>query len=183
MKEVWKDVVDFEGLYQVSNKGNFRRHENSNFKTKERTLHLNRLGYLYATLSKKGKSVKKTVHQLVARAFIPNFEYGDVVNHIDGNKLNNWVSNLEKSNHQDNNIHSYTTGLRSKPGSSKYHYVHIVKEKYKDKVYTSYQAKIKDRGKVLFSKQCKLEIDAAKAVDEFLDSINDTRRRRNFPKP
>lgn len=183
MKELWKDVVDFEGLYQVSNKGNFRRHENSSFKTIERTLHLNRLGYLYATLSKKGKSVKKTIHQLVARAFIPNFEYGDVVNHIDGNKLNNWVNNLEKSNYQDNNIHAYTTGLRSKPGSSQYHYVHIVKEKYKDKVYTSYQAKIKDQGKVIFTKQCKLEIDAAKAVDEFLDSINDTRRRRNFPKP
>lgn len=180
--EIWKDVVDFEGLYEVSNLGNFRRHSSLTLNT-ARKVHENRLGYLYASLSKLGVTYKKTVHQLVARAFIEGFSYGDAVNHIDGNKQNNAVINLEKTTSQDNNIHAYTIGLRSKPGNSIYHYVHIVKEKYKDKIYISYQAKIKYLGKVVFNKQFKNEIDAAKAVDSYLDSINDTRRRRNFPKP
>ena len=180
--EIWKDVVEFEGLYEVSNLGTFRRHHSLTPNT-SRKVHENRLGYLYASMSVKGKTYKKTLHQLIARAFIEGFNYGDPVNHIDGNKHNNAVTNLEKTTASDNNIHAHTLGLRSKPGSSKYHYVHIVKEKYKDKVYVSYQAKIKEQGKVVFNKQFKDEVEAAKAVDTYLDSIKDTKRRRNFPKP
>ena len=182
LNEYWKDVVDFEGLYEVSNLGGFRRHTMLTANT-VRKVHLNRLGYLYASLNKQGKGYKKTLHQLVARAFIEGFEYGDAINHIDGNKQNNALTNIEKTTSQSNNIHAHTTGLRSKPGSSIFYNVHIVKEKYKDKVYVSYQAKIKDLGKVVFSKQFKNEVDAAIAVDTYLDSVNDTRRRRNFPKP
>ena len=182
LNEIWKDVIDFEGLYEISNKGNFRRHQNLTSNTARKT-HENRLGYLYASLHKENKRYKKTVHQLVAKAFIENFNYGDPVNHIDGNKQNNAITNLEKTTASENNLHAHTLGLRSKPGKSPYHCVHIVKDKYKDKVYISYQAKIKDQGKVVFNKQFKEELAAAKAVDAYLDSINDTKRRRNFPKP
>ena len=187
MCEIWKNVLEYENLYQVSNLGNFRRHPNKQSQNKyritkplQRALHLNRLGYLYATLSKNGFSSKKTVHLLVAVAFLGAC-YGDVINHLDGDKTNNHVSNLEITSHHGNNLHAHRLGLSPKPGASIYHNVHIRRSKYKDKVYTYYVAKVKDNYKILLHKQFTDEIDAAKAVDAFLDSIGDTNRQRNFP--
>ena len=190
MNEVWKDIVDFEGLYQVSSLGAVRRHPEKQSTNKYRTpkplkraLHENRLGYLYATLCKNNKSCKKTVHQLVAVAFIPNADYGCVVNHLDGNKQNNALSNLEVTTTQGNNLHAHKTGLTPKPGVSVYHNVHIRRRKNKDSVLIRYVAKVKDDYKILLNKQFDCEIEAAKAVDAFLDSIGDTQRQRNFPAP
>lgn len=190
MTEIWKDVVEFEGLYQVSNLGNVRRHPDKQSKNKyraakplARAININRLGYLYASFYKDGKTVKKTVHQLVAAAFIPGFQYGDEVNHNDGNKQNNSLDNLIPCTSQVNNLHAHRTGLMPKPGASKYHNVHIRLSRYKDKVYTYYVAKVKDAGKILINKQFTCEVEAAKAVDAFLDSIGDTSRARNFSKP
>ena len=187
MCEIWKDIPDFIGLYQVSNFGNVRRHPDKQSKNKyvtpkplKRSTHLNRLGYLYATLSKNGKSIKKTVHQLVGAAFL-NAGYGSVINHKDGNKLNNLVGNLEITTHQGNNLHAHKLGLTPKPGASMYHNVHIRRSKYKGKTYVYYVAKVKDNYKILINKQFTDEIEAAKAVDAFLDSIGDTQRKRNFP--
>lgn len=189
MSERWEDVKEFEGLYQVSSLGNIRRHPDKQSKNKyvtpkplERVTAENRFGYLYATLCKNGKSYKKTVHQLVACAFL-NCDYGAVVNHLDGNKKNNSYSNLEVTTHQGNNLHAHKTGLTPKPGKSVYHNVHIRYSKYKDKTYTYYVAKVKDNYKILINKQFTCEIEAAKAVDAFLDSIGDTQRQRNFPTP
>ena len=188
MCEIWKDVKDFENMYQVSSLGNVRRHPDKQSKNKyvtpkplPRAVALNRFGYLYATLSKDGKSVKKTVHQLVAAAFL-NASYGEVINHKDGDKLNNAVTNLEVTTYQLNNLHAYKLGLNRKPGKSAYHNVHIRHSKYKGKTYTYFVAKVKDNYKILLNKQFTYEIDAAKAVDAFLDSIGDTQRQRNFPK-
>ncbi|MFA7188499.1 MAG: NUMOD4 domain-containing protein [Sphaerochaetaceae bacterium] len=188
MCEIWKDIVDFEGLYQVSSLGNVRRHPDKQCKNKyvtpkplPRAVSRNRFGYLYATLSKDGRASKKTVHQLVAVAFFPNAAYGCVVNHLDGNKLNNAKTNLEITTHQGNNLHAHKNGLTPKPGKSVYHNVHIVTSRYKDKTYTYYAAKVKDNYKILINKQFTCEIEAAKAVDAFLDSIGDTQRQRNFP--
>lgn len=188
MKEIWKDVVGFEGLYEVSSLGLIRRNPNKQSKNKyvipktlDRALHENRYGYLYATLSKDGVMSKKTIHQLVAVSFLPNAEYGCIVNHIDGNKRNNAVTNLEVTTHQGNILHSHKNGLTPKPGQSVYHNVHIRLRKYKDKVYTYYVAKVKHNYKILINKQFTCEIEAAKAVDAFLDSIGDTQRQRNFP--
>lgn len=188
MFEVWKDVVDFEGLYQVSNLGNFRRHPDKQSKNKyrsvkslERKTQLNRSGYVLVDLCKENKKYKKTMHQLVAAAFIPGFTYGTTINHNDGNKQNNSVSNLIPCSTQQNVLHQHRTGLSPKPGQSIYHNVHIVSERYKDKTYTYYAAKVKDMRKIIFHKQFTDEIEAAKAVDSFLDSIGDTERARNFP--
>lgn len=190
MHEIWNDVVDFEGLYQVSNLGNLRRHPDKQSTNKyrkpkplERATHLNRLGYPYATLSKEGKSSKKTVHQLVAAAFIPGFTYGMEVNHIDGNKQNNSVSNLEACTSQDNNLHAHKNGLMPKPGKSKYHNVSIGFVRYKGTTYSFFRASVKNMGERVYLGQFQSEIEAAKAVDNYLDSIGDTRRNRNFPKP
>ena len=188
MSEIWRDIVDFEGLYQVSSLGNVRRHPDKQSKNKyvtpkplSRALHENRDGYLYATLSRNGKACKRTVHQLVATSFLPNAVYGCVINHLNGNKKDNRVSNLEVTTHQGNNLHAHKNGLTPKPGKSVYHNVHIRLSRYKDKTYTYYVAKIKDNYKILFIKQFTCEIEAAKAVDDFLDSIGDTKRQRNFP--
>ena len=59
-----------------------------------------------------GKSTMKYIHRLVAEAFIPNPHNKATVNHIDGNKMNNCVSNLEWATQSENNYHSYQIGLK-----------------------------------------------------------------------
>lgn len=118
--EEWKDIKDFEGLYKISNKGRIKALErkvigkfNSVRTIKEQYLTPtdNGRGYMVVALYKNGKRYFKKVHRLVAEAFIPNPENKSEVNHIDGNKKNNYVENLEwvttKENcrhRQDNNL-------------------------------------------------------------------------------
>lgn len=189
MHEEWKDVVDFEGLYEISNLGNLRRSPNkqSTYKYRtpkplERKTHVNKLGYLYATLCKNNVSSKKTVHQLVGAAFIPGFSYGDSLNHLDGNKKNNCVTNLAPCTHQENNLHAHKFGLMPKPGASKYHNVYIQMNRSKT-VVTGYIARIKDMYETIYYERFDTEEEAAYAVDAFLDKVNDTQRNRNFPAP
>ena len=112
MKEIWKDVAGFEGRYQVSNKGNvkslrFLGHD------KERLMKLSEhhTGYLIVQLGKH-PAKNHLVHVLVAKAFIQAVEGKNYVNHIDGNKHNNCVDNLEWVTHKENTEHAIRTGLR-----------------------------------------------------------------------
>jgi len=75
-------------------------------------------GYLISSLSKNGKKKMFRLHQLVAKAFIPNPLSKETVNHIDGNKLNNHVSNLEWNTREENNKHAYRTGLKDSVGAA-----------------------------------------------------------------
>lgn len=99
MEEVWKDVVGYEGLYQVSNKGNVK---SLNWKNtgKQQNLFLkpHNKGYLQVELAKDGKKKCFVVHRLVATAFIPNPLGLPQVNHKDENKRNNFAENLEWCN-------------------------------------------------------------------------------------
>lgn len=70
-------------------------------------------GYLKLTLCKNGKCYGKYIHQLVAETFIGKVD-GLIVNHIDGNKLNNHYSNLEYCTYSQNNYHAYNTNLKPK---------------------------------------------------------------------
>ncbi len=115
MQEIWKDIPSFEGKYQVSNFGNVKSLNYLRTNT-PRLLKQNnhKDGYKLIGLSneKTGKKKYFTVHRLVAQAFIPNPENKATVNHIDGNKANNHVSNLEWATPQENMIHSFKIGLR-----------------------------------------------------------------------
>jgi hypothetical protein len=106
-REVWKDIDGYEGLYQVSNFGRIRRGE------RLKTPHVDHGGYLTVWLSKHSKMKCLKVHRLVASAFIPNPAGKKTVNHIDGNKQNNCVTNLEWATHSENIIHANKTGLRT----------------------------------------------------------------------
>lgn len=83
----------------------------SHFRRKFLKPEVTRFGYLQVTLSVDGKPRRFRVHQLVAQCFIDNPEHLPMVNHIDGNKMNNNVSNLEWCTAYDNNKHARETGL------------------------------------------------------------------------
>lgn len=96
IKEIWKPIPGYEGLYEVSNKGNVRSlnyMHTGKWKTIKLIKHKN--GYLMVCLCKDGKIKQASVHRLVASAFIPNPDNLPQVNHKDENKLNNSVDNLE----------------------------------------------------------------------------------------
>ena len=71
-------------------------------------------GYLYYNLRHEGVRYIKSSHKLVAEYFIPNPYNLSVVNHKDGNKLNNCKDNLEWVTYADNNLHAYSTGLKKR---------------------------------------------------------------------
>ena len=96
MKEVWKDVVGYEGLYQVSNLGNVRS-VNWGKRGYSKNLYLkpHNKGYLQVELFKDKKRKMFMVHRLVAQAFVENANNFPLVNHKDENKANNNANNLE----------------------------------------------------------------------------------------
>lgn len=105
--ETWKEVVGYEGIYEVSNLGNVR-----NSKTKENLSQVTtEYGYKRVSLYKNGKTDLK-VHRIVAMAFIKNTESKPCINRKDGNKQNNIVSNLEWCTQGENIRHAWKTGLR-----------------------------------------------------------------------
>lgn len=80
----------------------------------------NNAGYLYITLHK--FNTIRGVHQMVAETFIPNPEKKKIVNHIDGHKDHNWVSNLEWVTQRENNLHAYAMGFRKPNTPDKVHF-------------------------------------------------------------
>lgn len=119
MEEIWKDIEGYEGLYQVSNLGRVKSLERkckvlNGYRTvneRIRSLNKNRYGYITVSLNKNNKTKICTIHRLVAIAFIENPENKIQVNHIDGDKSNNTVDNLEWVSQEENMQHAVNTGL------------------------------------------------------------------------
>lgn len=115
MEEEWRDIKGYEGFYQVSNFGIVRSLDRLVTAKDNRKLHIrgvtlrlskNRNGYLQVMLCKGNKPKHHRVHRLVAENFLPRVSYKPDVNHIDGNKSNNRITNLEWCNKSENMRHS-----------------------------------------------------------------------------
>lgn len=111
--EEWKDIVGYEGLYQVSNYGNVKCVGRGNARMIVQRVGTKKNGaYMLLNLNNDGVYKTKKAHRLVAEAFIPNPDNKPTVNHKDGNKQNNKVSNLEWATWSENNFRAFKIGLR-----------------------------------------------------------------------
>lgn len=123
-KEIWKDIQDYEGRYQVSNLGRVKsieRLDSIGRHVSEKILKptLEEWGYYCVILYKESKKRYYQIHRLVAQAFIPNHQNKPQVNHIDGNKINNHVENLEWVTGSENVQHAYNNNLHKIPFGEK----------------------------------------------------------------
>jgi hypothetical protein len=126
-KKVWEDIEGFVGYYQISNHAEIRSLDrwvatkpSSNNKRfiKGQVMKSCINNYRVIRLSKDGISKHFLLHRLLALAFIPNPNNYPCVNHIDGNKLNNDLNNLEWCTYSYNSTHSYIIGKQNKKGEN-----------------------------------------------------------------
>ena len=119
MPEIWRDVVGYEGLYEVSNWGRVKSLPRNGTVKYARILkpYVDKDGYHRQMLSKNGKHTNYPIHRLVAEAFIPNPHNYPCVNHKDENKLNNNVNNLEWCSAKYNSNYGTAIERRSKKRS------------------------------------------------------------------
>lgn len=118
--EVWKDIPNYKGVYQVSSLGNVKSLDRIITKSigvsyirkgKLCKLSKSNLGYMTVGFTISNIKINKYVHRLVAEVFIENLELKPQVNHIDCNKQNNKINNLEWCTNSENHIHATKNGL------------------------------------------------------------------------
>lgn len=141
MEEIWKPIKGLEGHYEVSNTGKVKGlHSGKTLKP-----YVTNCGYSMIHLCYGNKTIKAfSIHRLVAEAFIPNPENKAQVNHIDGNKSNNNVTNLEWMTPKENTVHACKTGLRNCSGSN-HHNAKLSEEDAKE-IKRLYQKNSKEYG-------------------------------------
>jgi len=139
MIEKWRDIKGYENYYQVSNIGNVRSldrtvpHPVMGFKKgKPCKQHPNHNGYMRVGLHKLGNREQEFVHKLVGQAFVSNPNSKPQINHIDGDKLNNNVENIEWCTNKENCIHASNLGLRNPVRGIEHHNAKMNPEKVKD---------------------------------------------------
>lgn len=126
--EEWKDIQGYEGIYQISNHGRVRSVDRIGYQKHwqggiSRYLHKGKIliqtirpgGYMCINLKKNGHVKTYNIHRLVALHFLPKIEGKDVVNHIDSDKSNNHVSNLEWCTQSENIQYAYDQGRKTPP--------------------------------------------------------------------
>lgn len=156
--EEWKDIKGYENIYQVSNRGKIRSMDRKiitvtgkikNLKGKIIKPHFDKDGYLQISVHKNNKQKHGKVHRLVAEAFIKNPYKKEQVNHIDGNKQNNNVMNLEWCTDKENKEHAKLKGLYNNKGFNNYNskltfkQVNRIREEYKEGRFTMKEIAIK----------------------------------------
>lgn len=115
MEEVWEDIPEYEGFYKVSNLGRVKSLPRNGTIQQERIMinKITKQGYVTVHLRKLGVSKYLKIHRLVALTFLNNPENKPQVNHKDGNKENNNLSNLEWMTVSENVQHAFDTGLNT----------------------------------------------------------------------
>ena len=114
MVEIWKDLENYIGIYQISNTGKVKslarpvyiKDKEINLKECLLTNDVDKKGYCRVTLSKESRTKRFLVHRLVANVFKLNKSNKPYVNHIDNNPSNNNLNNLEFVTHSENMLHS-----------------------------------------------------------------------------
>lgn len=107
MQEIWKDINGYDGKYKVSNLGNVK-----NNREKIMKIQVRKDGYAIIVLSKNGIQKAHYIHSLVANAFISRPNGKEEINHIDANKANNRVDNLEWVTKRENHLHAVRMNLK-----------------------------------------------------------------------
>ena len=159
-KEVFKDVPKYEGLYQVSNLGRVKSLKFNKEKILKPVVNSN--GYLSANLYCEGKLKQKSVHQIIAITFLnhkPDGNNGLIVDHIDNDKLNNRLENLQLISNREN------TSKDKKGGTSKYTGVNW------NKASNKWLSQIIINGKTKYIGLFKCELPAAAAYQKELKEI------------
>ena len=123
MKEIWKDIKGYEGLYQISNLGNVKKIKNKKYNINKKeveekeinkyiSIRTHKLGYKYVKLTDKN-GIRKNLflHRLIAQAFIPNPNNYSCINHINGIKNDNRIENLEWCSQKQNVRYAWDNGL------------------------------------------------------------------------
>lgn len=140
----WKPIKDYENLYMVSNTGLVKRTRFINGKhnfAQERLLKpiINKDGYAFVRLCKNGKVSNKRIHKLVANAFLG--ESNLQVDHLDGNKQNNNLSNLEYVTPKENTNRAWNKGIAKYTKERKEKLSKIAKEKWDTNSFRKWRAK------------------------------------------
>lgn len=130
--ELWADIDGYDGIYQVSTRGRVRsmdrrelmrgRHPTPYYRFRngcELKCQINDIGYVQVLLYKDGVGKLCTVHRLVAKAFIPNPNNYPEVNHLNEERADNWVENLEWCTRSQNALHSNKKFRGENSGTSK----------------------------------------------------------------
>lgn len=114
MNEIWKAVEGTNGRYEVSNTGKVRsmNYGGHNGVVREMRPTKDYKGYMRVRITRAGKSTTVKVHREIAKAFIPNPQNKPEVNHINGDKTDNRVENLEWVTASENTSHAYNSGLK-----------------------------------------------------------------------
>jgi hypothetical protein len=180
--EKWLPVKGFEKLYEVSNLGNIRNNRDKILKPYKINSGYSAIKFTYNTVR-----THALVHRVVAEAFLDSLHDLTEVNHIDENKSNNIVSNLEWVTSSQNKQHSIksgrydaifttknTLGIKHKSTASKYHNVSWDNKRHK------WIASVRYDKKTYFQKRFTCEEDAAKHVNWIIDELKLTDRPKNI---
>lgn len=190
--EIWKTIIGFEERYEISNLGRIRsiqtNHNKKQSIIRKQYIRSKTCQYSYVQLWCKNKGKAFAVHRLVAIHFIPNPAKKPMVNHLDGNKLNNNWDNLEWCTYFENHKHAFKTKLRKIPINT-LNQKRGKTSKYRNVTYDVTRHRwlgcVKIKGK-MYCKRFPLkkfpnaERLAAQAVNDFIDKYKLTDRIKNI---
>jgi len=144
--EQWRDIIGYEGLYQISSFGRVKSHRRKGNWT-EKLLKFNKdgVGYPKVILSKNNKTKSFRIHSLVAKHFLVKKHHKDTVNHIDLDKTNNHINNLEYISSSANSKHAWKNGAMDSQYGENHYRTKLTNVTVKQiKILFSKGAKIKD---------------------------------------